>query len=296
MAHPTEGAPVGAVQFSLRRARRLASTGRRLARWAASPAAFPVPPRGAHEGRLVLEVRFPLASDADPVLEAGKRHNVRLAAARFDGRRVGPEAPLSFCRVLGPVTAGRGFRPGRELRGGCVVPSVGGGVCVLANALFEAGVRLGWAIVERHGHSVEAIPPLPGRLWGLDATTRWPDVDLRLRPLTVCTLGVCVADDALVVRVWSATGVAQAGDDPLVGPRDVQVEARGVRVEPTPHGRFRVGELWRRVGAGPWTCIATSRARLLAREHPRSCLTCGEDACRERPAALALVGGARWTS
>ena len=39
---------------------------------------------------------------------------------------------------LGRITARKGFVLGREIREGCVVPTVGGGICQLSNALATA--------------------------------------------------------------------------------------------------------------------------------------------------------------
>lgn len=98
-------------------------------------------------------------SAADPVLELGKRHNVALAAPYFDGLELAPDRPFSFWRALGRITRARGFRHGMELRGGCIVPALGGGICLLSNALFRMACELGWTILERHGHTLDATPP-----------------------------------------------------------------------------------------------------------------------------------------
>ena len=283
MLSPTAGRPIGAVRFHLRQARRAAVTGVRLARWTLQPDVFPTATRQDASGTARIELRLPVESDADPALEAGKRVNLALAARAFDGLALGPDRPLSFCRVLGPITAARGFQPGRELRGGCVIPSLGGGVCLLSNALFELGARLGWDVLERHGHTVEAVAPLPGRAFGLDATVRWPDVDLRLRPLAPTVLRVRLEGAALVVQAF--------GDGELYA-----IEARNVRVHVEAGARVRTGELWRRAPGAAWVKLVESRVELQAEvRHGRSCLTCGEDRCHERPRALALVAGAAAT-
>ena len=136
---------------------------RRLAAWAARTGTWAPPVRASTLGfdHLHHHVRVPIGrrdEAAHPVFEAGKRHNLALAAPAFDGVVVPADRPLSFWRTLGRITAARGYRAGMELSGGCIVPAIGGGVCLLSNALFEAAVRLGWRIDERHGHSREAVP------------------------------------------------------------------------------------------------------------------------------------------
>src|SRR6185369_6496582 len=151
---------------------------------------------------LVCEVEVPIARTdrfADPALEAGKRQNLQLAAPAFDGLVATPSRPISFWRTLGRATERRGFTWGMELRGGCVTPAIAGGLCLLSNALFEVAVRAGWQILERHGHSLEAIPPVPGRL-ALDATVAWPDVDLVIAPTSgAARLSVRIDGDQLRV-------------------------------------------------------------------------------------------------
>ncbi len=87
---------------------------------------------------------------------------------------------FSFWRHVGRPTRGRGFADGRELREGCIVPSVGGGFCQLSNALYAAALDAGCEIVERHAHSRR----VPGSMAeaGRDATVFWNYVDLRFRP------------------------------------------------------------------------------------------------------------------
>ncbi len=275
------------------RARRAVHQARRLALWLVRPGEFTAP--SLADGELpvrVAEVRRPIrrtGADVQPLFEEGKRRNVALAAPFFDGLGVTPERPLSFWRALGRVTAARGFTYGMELRGGCVVPSVGGGICLLSNALFELAARAGWTILERHGHSIEAVPGGPA----LDATVLWPHVDLRVAPRRgPARLEVAVRGDELVLAAYAAA------------PPDERVEVAVVdeRIEAAGGERFRLGRVVRRrfdarTGA-PVAVeeIGRNRRRLLHDgELGRSCLTCGEEGCRDRvvPPPLLAVGHAR---
>src|SRR5207253_5375208 len=84
---------------------------------------------------------------------------------------------------------------GMELRSGCAVPAIGGGLCLLSNALFALAVELGWHIVERHGHSIALGDPT-----ALDATVAFPHVDLRIGPRDGrAVLDVGVRGDLLIV-------------------------------------------------------------------------------------------------
>jgi vancomycin resistance protein VanW len=234
---------------------------------------------------LVYEKTLPIGRDdrqADPLLEAGKATNLALAAPAFDGLLLEPARPLSFWRALGPTSAGRGYRHGMELRGGCVVPTVGGGICLLSTALFELAAHLGFRILERHGHSLETVPPRAGALWGLDATVFHPYVDLSFAPREGrVRLEVAVVDGhlRLAVRAEAPSGARTT------------LSSVDDRLEETPSGPVRHNRIVR-------SLVTTATGALIEREviavnrrrivpavlNGRSCLSCGEVACWERPA------------
>ncbi|MBV8299592.1 MAG: VanW family protein [Candidatus Eremiobacteraeota bacterium] len=119
---------------------------------------------------------------------------------RLDGVVVPGGETFSFWKQVGRATARRGFVEGRELREGCMVPSVGGGLCQLSNALYDAALRAGFEIVERHPHT----KVVPGSLAavGRDATVFWNYVDLRFRPHSAVRIEATVGTDSLTVRFW----------------------------------------------------------------------------------------------
>lgn len=248
----------------LRRARVAGLTAKRFGRWWTEDG-FAPPARVTPAAPIVGEVRAPIArAGAHPQLEAGKRHNVRLAATAFHGVVVAADRPLSFWRTLGPATAARGFTWGMELRSGCAVPAIGGGLCLLSNALFAIAVEQGWRIHERHGHSMA----LADR-HALDATVAYPYVDLRIAPRAgTAVLDVGVRGDVLVVAVRGA-------------PSALRVElAREQRDD----GHHRDTRIRRRV----YDDRALVEDALIVDDHQRipaelrTCLDCGQTACRAR--------------
>src|SRR3954468_852565 len=176
--------PKSALQVIDYRLRRAGLSAARLMSWLVSNR-WSKPIYGHNgNGDKVAELVVPISRAdgfAHPALEEGKRRNLELAIPYFDGLLLTPQSTLSFWRVLGRVSQKRGFFWGMELRGGCVTPAIGGGLCLLSNAIFELAVRSGWRIIERHGHSLEAVPPPAGSV-PLDATVAWPDVDLVVAP------------------------------------------------------------------------------------------------------------------
>ena len=186
-----------AVKSSLLKARRLATD--RLdtttRRWPAGPGGGPV----------LAEVTTPLYSDGDDreqALQLGKVQNLRIAAHAFDGVVVPAGKTLSFWAQLGRPTRAKGFVVGRELRQGCLIPTLAGGICQLSNSLYRAARDAGCRIVERHGHTAP-IPhsPFPP---GDDATVFWNYVDLRFEAGQSVRLVCRLSASDLVVRLEAA--------------------------------------------------------------------------------------------
>ena len=252
------------TRLFLRRIRVASFQAQRFARWLTEPG-FAAPERVAPTGAIAHTLRVPIArSGADPRLEAGKRQNVRLAATAFHGVVITPDAPLSFWRVLGPATEARGFAWGMELRSGCAVPAVGGGLCLLSNALFELAALLGWSILERHGHSMAL-----GDAKAFDATVAFPHVDLRIAPRTGrAILDVAVRGDVLNVSVRHEAPKLRV-DITRVQADDG--ETRDTRV------RRRV---WRELELIDDSVIVDDHQKIPAAL--RTCLDCGETACHAR--------------
>ncbi len=130
---------------------------------------------------IVASVRSPLwttkGGDKEQALTAGKVQNLRVALGGLDGVEIEAGAVFSFWKQIGKPVARRGFVKGRELREGCLIASTGGGLCQLSNALYEAALRAGFSVVERHAHS--RIVPGSRAAQGRDATVFWNYVDLR---------------------------------------------------------------------------------------------------------------------
>lgn len=207
---------IDALSFWLRSRAHIALRGLRnafdasLHRWQADDALRDAP--------VLAESRTRLWTDHDAAefaLIAGKVHNLRIAMRAFDGVVVPAGVVMSFWRQLGRPGRRRGFVRGRELRSGCMVPAVAGGICQLSNALADCAHRAGIEAVERHAHSVRiaATPTFA------DATVFWNYVDLRLRAPHAWRIEARLDADALIVRLrgHDALRETRAGDAP---PRD----------------------------------------------------------------------------
>lgn len=143
----------------------------------------------------------PLWTETEPQerpLVAGKIHNLRLAISRLNGIEVPAGEVFSFWKHVGRATKRRGFVEGRELREGCIIPNVGGGLCQISNALYDAALQANFEIVERHRHTQVVAGSLAEH--GRDATVFWNYVDLRFRSSTPFRIEARLDADNLIVE------------------------------------------------------------------------------------------------
>lgn len=117
--------------------------------------------------------------DSEWKLQMGKVQNLRVLANRLNGLEIPANQTFSFWRQIGKPSQHKGFVIGRELRQGCLIPTLAGGICQMSNALYDAALKANFEIVERHAHS-QVIPHSLAEQ-GRDATVFWNYVDLRFR-------------------------------------------------------------------------------------------------------------------
>lgn len=208
---------------------------------------------------VIAESRTMLWTETDPrerFLVAGKIQNLRVATASLDGVEVPAGEVFSFWKHIGRTNRARGYVEGRELREGCVIPNVGGGICQLSNALYDAALKSNFEIVERHAHS----QIIPGSLaeHDRDATVFWNYVDLRFRSPKPFRIDAALDPAGLTVRFRgesvSGQNHIQISRKPLHGPAPNSCATCGIgechrAVDPVGHedfGRtaFLVDDVW----------------------------------------------------
>ena len=140
-------------------------------------------------------------SEDERRLECGKVHNLRVAANLLDGLIVPAQQTFSFWRIIGKPTKRKGFVQGRQVQEGCIIASIGGGLCQLSNSLFDVATKAGLEIIERHPHTM--IVPGSAAEYGRDATVAWNHIDLRFRAKTTIRLTAKLTADSLVVQVFA---------------------------------------------------------------------------------------------
>ena len=141
-------------------------------------------------------------------LIAGKIQNLRVAAKKLDGLEIGANEIFSFWRHVGRATRRKGFVAGRELREGCLIPNIGGGLCQLSNALYDAALQAGFEIVERHAHS--QIVPNSLAEQNRDATVFWNYVDLRFRSTHAFHITAGLTANHLIIELRGIKPVSNA--------------------------------------------------------------------------------------
>jgi hypothetical protein len=161
--------------------------------------------------RVLAQSSTPLSSSCDQreaPLVAGKIQNLRIAIREIDGLEIQPGQTFSFWTQLGRPSRRKGYARGRELRQGCLIPTVGGGLCQLSNALYQCALESGFEIIERHAHS--QVVPGSAAEYGMDATVFWNYVDLRFRSRAAFRIEASLAGGRLIVRFKSAVSFKRA--------------------------------------------------------------------------------------
>lgn len=170
------------------------SAGEALWRYRRMPLPASAVPLARDEHRL-----FSATDPRERELELGKVQNLRIACAAIDGIVLARGEVFSFWRAVGRTARRKGYVVGRELRQGCMIPSVGGGICQLTNALSRVAHHSGMEIVERHSHTVH--PPGFFIDDATDATVFWNYVDFRFRARVPLRIGAEVTETTLIVRL-----------------------------------------------------------------------------------------------
>lgn len=94
-------------------------------------------------------------------LQVGKAKNIAIAAETMQGLIIHPGEEYSFWKLVGKITAAKGYQNGRVIHQGKLVADIGGGLCNLANTIHQMVIRSPLEITEFHAHS-DALAPDEG--------------------------------------------------------------------------------------------------------------------------------------
>lgn len=160
---------------------------------------------------VIATSKTPLWTETEPeerFLVAGKIHNLRLAIRQLDGVEIPANEVFSFWKRVGRASRFKGYVEGRELREGCIIPNIGGGLCQISNALYDAALDANFEIVERHAHTQVVTGLLAEK--DRDATVFWNYVDLRFRSEKPFRIEAKLDDKDLIVRFKGEKASANA--------------------------------------------------------------------------------------
>lgn len=103
--------------------------------------------------------------------------NIKIACSQISGHFIMPGEVFSFNDTTGERTAEKGYQMAHVINGGVVDNGLAGGTCQVSGTLFNAAIRAGLTIAERHHHTLRsAYLPL-----GQDATVDYGHYDLKLK-------------------------------------------------------------------------------------------------------------------
>ncbi len=110
-------------------------------------------------------------------LSAAQVQNIAQAARYMDNTVIKPGEEFSFNQVVGPRTGARGYVGAPSYLEGESPSTLGGGICMLSSAVYQAALQGGLPVTERipHLRTIRSVPP------GLDATVWYGQADLRFR-------------------------------------------------------------------------------------------------------------------
>src|SRR5579884_1130132 len=131
-------------------------------------------------------------------LVLGKIENLRIAARTMNGIVVRANEVFSFWRHVGRPSKAKGYAVGREVREGCIIPTIGGGLCQLSNALYDAALQANLDIIERHAHTRVIQGSLAES--NRDTTVFWNYIDLRFSAPFDFRVEIELTEDNLIVR------------------------------------------------------------------------------------------------
>jgi len=125
--------------------------------------------------------------------------NLEVASRTVDGTVIEAGAVFSFNEIVGLATEEKGYKKAKIFLKGEEVLGLGGGICQLSSAIYNAADYAGLEIVERHAHSMRVYYVPEGR----DAATAYGGVDLKFKNnLNVAVrLRAAVGDGVLTVSL-----------------------------------------------------------------------------------------------
>lgn len=122
---------------------------------------------------------------------SNRNTNIRLCSSAISGAVVQPGEEFSVNTTTGARTSAKGYKDATVIKNGVYVQEPGGGVCQVSSTLFNAVVRAGFEITERHNHTiVSSYVPI-----GEDAAIDYPNKDFKFRNTSAGPVAIVMTFD-----------------------------------------------------------------------------------------------------
>ncbi|MDQ4489483.1 VanW family protein [Sinomonas sp. ASV486] len=139
--------------------------------------------------------------NVNPELQDNKAVSLSIAAPKVDGVLIRPGEVFSFWKLVGPVSARRGYREGLTIDHDQAASGIGGGMCQFTNLIHWMVLHTPLEIVEHHHHSgLDLFPDFNRQIpFGTGTSIVYNYLDYRFRNPTsqAFQLRVSVGDDYL---------------------------------------------------------------------------------------------------
>ncbi|RJX24663.1 MAG: hypothetical protein C4554_08585 [Dethiobacter sp.] len=111
-----------------------------------------------------------------------RSHNIILAANKLDNLLLAPEDIFSFNQIIGEASLEDGYKEAPVIVNDRLIMGPGGGICQVSSTIYNAALRAGLSIEERHNHGLPVgyLPP------GYDATVAFNYKDLKFTNNAPC--------------------------------------------------------------------------------------------------------------
>ncbi|MBQ3864423.1 MAG: VanW family protein [Clostridia bacterium] len=129
---------------------------------------------------------------------ADRNFNIRKALDYFNGMVVKSGEKVSFNDIVGPRELKYGWKNAGQYVDDDVVDGPGGGICQASTTLYQAAVKAGLKIVERHKHS---MPVNYIELKGTDASVSYGDKDFVFQNTTDYPIYIAASVSSSTVTV-----------------------------------------------------------------------------------------------
>lgn len=102
--------------------------------------------------------------NVDMKLQENKAKNLEIACKKLNGTLIKPNEIFSFWKLVGAVTAKKGYLEGLTINSGKTCKDIGGGLCQLTNIIHWVVLHTDLEIIEHHHHDGIDMFPDYGRI------------------------------------------------------------------------------------------------------------------------------------